>query len=145
MRLTRWPTLLILGAALTGCGGGGGERTMPAPSHQGLMNELPGNKGYFEIGAEDAPGGGRSSAAKKPAENRIVVHFYGTDGTTEMSPAPTDVTVKIGGGDAGSIVPLSPQTQGGFASAPGPFPSAFRGQLNAKLGGEAVNANFMIR
>ncbi len=109
------------------------------------MNELPGNKGYFEIGAEGAPSGGRSSRAKQQVENRIVVHFYGTNGTTDMSPAPTDVTVKIGGGDSRSIIPLSAQTQGGFASAPGQFLSAFRGTLSTKIGDEPVEANFMIR
>jgi hypothetical protein len=74
-----------------------------------------------------------------------VVHFYGPDGTTEMSPAPTDVTIRVGAGDSGLVVPLSPQAQGGFASAPGKFPTAFRGQLDAKIGGEPIEANFMIR
>jgi hypothetical protein len=143
MRPAKWPALLIIGAALTGCGSAGG--TKPASSHQGLMVELPGSKGYFEIGAEGDPGGGRSSRAKKKVENRIVVHFYGTDGTTEMSPAPTDVTVEIGGENSRSTVPLLPATQGGFASAPGDFPYAFRGRLNAKIGGKPLEANFMIR
>jgi hypothetical protein len=143
MRATQWAALSILVAAVTGCGAA--SRTIPAPSHQGLVNELPGNQGYFEIGTEGNTPAGRSSGPKKPVETTIVVHFYGADGTTEMSPAPTEVTVKIGGGDSAKVVPLSPQIKGGFASAPGPFSAGFRGRLNAKIGGEPVEANFMIR
>jgi hypothetical protein len=55
------------------------------------------------------------------------------------------VKIKVGAGDSATVVPLSPQAQGGFASAPGPYPSAFRGTLNATIGGEAIEANFMIR
>jgi hypothetical protein len=109
------------------------------------MNELPGNRGYFEIRAKDESALGRGSRAKKAVENTIFVYFYGPDGTTEMNPAPTDVKVKVGAADSDIVVALSPQAQGGFASAPGPFRSAFRGTLNAMIGGEPIEATFMIR
>jgi hypothetical protein len=143
MRPKTFPALLMVGAALIGCGGP--SRTIPLPSHKGVMNELPGNKGYFEIRANDDSAVGRGSRSKKQVENTIVVYFYGPDGTTEMSPPPGDVKIKVGAGDSVKVVPLSPEAQGGFASAPGPFPSAFRGTLTATIAGESIEANFMIR
>ncbi len=109
------------------------------------MNELPGKKGFFEIQAPADSGGGRATRSEKESQSTIVVHFYGTDGTTELKPAPTDVMVKIGAGDSGPAVPLSSQSLGGFASEPGQYPSSFRGRLSAKIDGEPIEANFMIR
>ncbi len=144
MRTYSSAIVLILGAACGGCGGSAGQ-PVPLPSHQGVMNELPGKKGYFEIQAQGDSGGGRASRSKPQDRRTILVHFYGTDGTTELTPAPTDVTVKLGVGDSSQAVPLSPQSQGGFASTPGAYPSSFRGRLNAKIGGEPIEATFLIR
>ncbi|MHB1562284.1 MAG: hypothetical protein ACYC61_32995, partial [Isosphaeraceae bacterium] len=115
--------------------------------HKGQMTELPGGKGYFENRAKNdaAPAGrGGGRASKKAADVPIVVHFHGPDGSTELSPAPTDVSVRIGG-ESGQVIPLAAQAGGGFASAPGRYPSAFRGTLNAKIDGQPVEAGFVIR
>jgi hypothetical protein len=101
--------------------------------------------GYFEIRDKSDAAPGRSSRSKKPIENTIVVHFYGPDGTIDLSPSPTGVTIKVGAGDSAQVVRLTPQAQGGFASAPGHYPTAFRGTLNANLGGESLETNFMIQ
>ncbi len=147
MRLTRWSfffLMVVLAVATAGCGGGSG-RAMPVAGHKGQMTELPGNKGYFEIRAKnDSAPAGRGRASRKAVEVPIVVHFYGPDGSTELSPAPTDVSVRIGG-ESGQVVPLTAQTGGGFASAPGRFPSGFRGTLSAKIDGELTEVNFVIR
>lgn len=150
MRSKWWPALILmssLAGTIAGCGGGQG-RTIPTAGHKGQMTELPSGQGYFEIRAKNdtAPAGrgGAGRASKKAVEVPIVVHFYGPDGSTELSPAPTDVSVRIGG-ESGQVVPLSAQTGGGFASAPGRYPSAFRGTLSAKIDGQPIEAGFVIR
>jgi hypothetical protein len=134
--------VILMSMALSGCGGRTDQ--VPLASHMGVMTELPGKKGYFEIRARGDDAGARKARTKKTAEHAIVVYFYGPDGSTELSPAPTEVTIKVGVGDSAKVVPLSSQAQGGFASAPGTYPSAFRGTLNATIGGEPIEANFMI-
>jgi hypothetical protein len=108
------------------------------------MFALPDNKGFFEIRTEAGDSKGRSSP-KKVASNSLVVYFYHADGTTELSPAPADVMVKVGAAASSTAVPLAPQTKGGFVSAPAYFPPSFRGQLLAKINGESVETTFVVR
>jgi len=108
------------------------------------MFALPDKKGFFEIKTEGGEPKAEGARAKK-ATNALLVYFYQPDGTTEISPAPTDVTVKIGTGSSSAAVVLAPQAKGGFASAPGHFPSGFRGQLSAKINGEDVETTFVVR
>jgi hypothetical protein len=108
------------------------------------MIALPDKKGYFEFTTE-AGGNVAKGSRSKGGVKSIIVHFYAADGTTEMNPAPTDVTMNVGAGADSPMVTLSPQPSGGFASAPGQYPSGFRGRLKAKIGGEAVETPFMIR
>jgi hypothetical protein len=138
------PILVSLGSVLSGCGGSTAE-LIPLPSHQGTMNELPGKQGYFEIQVQEDAGGERAIPSKQQGPTTIVVYFYGPDGKSEMTPPPSDVKVKLGAGDSSPVVTLSSRSQGGFTSAPGQHPQSFRGQLNAKIGGELVQTNFMIR
>jgi hypothetical protein len=58
MRPQTLAVILIPSVALSGCGRGAGEMR-PATQHQGVMNELPGRKGYFEIRAKGDAVGGR--------------------------------------------------------------------------------------
>jgi hypothetical protein len=143
MRSTIRP-LLLIAVAFGGCGGPSNE-LIPLPSHQGTINELPGKKGYFEVVVEDAAAVDKSPRSGKASPSTIVVYFYGTDGTTELSPPPSHVSIKIGGDGSGNVVPLTPAQQGRFASTPGTYLAAFRGQLKAKIGGEPVEAHFAIR
>jgi len=108
------------------------------------MVALPDKLGFFEIRTEGSVSKAKGSRAKS-VTNSLLVYFYQPDGKTEISPAPTDVMVKVGTGAASSAVALAPQARGGFASSPGHFPSGFRGQLNAKINGEAVETIFVVR
>jgi hypothetical protein len=114
------------------------------------MIALPGNRGYFEIRMQEGRKGARS-ALGKGANNSLVVYFYQPDGRTEMTPAPTEVSVKLGTGSNSQVIPLATQSGSGgaggnsFASLPGHFPSGFRGELSAKINGEDVATTFSIR
>jgi hypothetical protein len=108
------------------------------------MFALPDQKGFFEIRTEGGVPKARGSRAQA-ASNSLVVYFYQPDGTTELRPAPTDVTVKVGTGSGSPVVLLTPQARTGFASPPGHFPSGFRGQLNARINGETVESTFVVR
>jgi hypothetical protein len=144
MRYTVLALLFGLTASLAGCGSS--SEVLPASSHQGKLFALPDRKGFFEIRTEGGTTTGRGSRSKAAA-NSLIVYFYQPDGTTEISPAPTDVTVTIGAGSTGPAVALAPQPKGGFASPPGhfPFASGFRGQLNAKINGETIETTFVVR
>jgi hypothetical protein len=113
------------------------------------MIALPGGKGYFEIKTE---GEGTSRGARKPEhKTQIVAYFYQSDGTTVMSPAPTDVRVKVGQAENSPVVTLTPESKGAeassgrFACKPGPYPEGFQGQLDLKLNGEPIQATFLFR
>ena len=109
------------------------------------MFALPGQKGFFELKTEGGQEKGRGSRGTAALTRSLVVYFYQKDGTTELSPAPTDVAVKVGSGGDRSSVPLAPQANGGFATGPGRFPAGFRGQLTATINGEAVETTFVAR
>ncbi len=144
MRARVWIVSVLLGIASSGCGGS--TSTKPASQHTGLVNELPDKKGFFEIDTRTAAGASakRGTRTKKAVPHPIVVHFYGVDGTTEMSPAPTDVSIRIGG-EGSAEIPLKPQSGGGFSTEPGDYPTAFRGYLKATIDGQAIEAPFLIR
>jgi hypothetical protein len=96
----------------------------------------------------EARGGGRQQQRLA----QVVAYFYQPDGTTEMSPAPTDVTVKAGTGDKSPVLSLSPDAKTGdpksagrFASKPDSIREGFEGALKAKINGEPVEASFLIR
>ena len=109
------------------------------------MLTLPGSRGFAEVlidsGATD---GGKSRTQSK---TRIVAYFYQPDGTSELSPGPSDVKVKVGTAEKSPVLDLSPlpKESGMFASEPGTFPDGFRGELDAKLSGESVQIPFTIR
>jgi hypothetical protein len=90
----------------------------------------------------------RAIARVGPPDTTFFI-FYQPDGTSAMSPAPTDLRVKLGTGSDSPVVPLEPQAKtgdgSGFASPPGFYPSGFRGQLEAKINGEPVEVTFVVR
>jgi len=135
-------TITLLGS-FAGCSGW--KEPIPATLHNGAMFALPGKKGFFEVNVRgDAPAA--RGVRAKGVKNAIIVYFYQLDGTTPMSPAPTNVTVKVATGDAIPAVTLSTQSSdGGFVSSPGHFPAGFRGQLSATIDGEDVESPFLIR
>jgi hypothetical protein len=110
------------------------------------MATVPGGKGYAElvVGPATGPGGARKGAQ---AKSQIAAFFYQSDGSTEMSPAPTDVKVKVGTAAGSPTFALTPQPtdKGKFASEPADLPEGFRGQLEATINGESVQVAFAIR
>jgi hypothetical protein len=64
-----------------------------------------------------------------------------------MSPAPTDVKVTIGPAGSGTVANLTPQSTepGKFASEPGDYPDALRGQIDLMHDGKPVQATFAFR
>lgn len=141
--------VLALGSETMIAGCGGSSAPVPVAPHSGAMFPLPDNKGFFEIRTE---GGGRSArgARSKAAKTPFLVFFYQADGVTEMTPPPTDVTVRIGTTEKGTSIALTPQTKGAtggvpFAAPPDNYPDAFRGELTAKINGESVEASFLFR
>ena len=131
--------LLLLPAGLNfGCGGSPAVSKFAAPPHGGNIVELPGGTGHVELKseAEALPKGGRSTKLK----SRIFAYFYQPDGTPGMKPAPTNVKLSLGSSGAGGIVNLvaQPTDPGQFASEPGDYPDALRGQIDFELDGKPV-------
>jgi hypothetical protein len=139
--------VLVSALVLCGCNGRATMGTpLPAAPHGGQILELPGGKGFAELLTErGAPPGKGAKAA--PSKTRLLAYFYQPDGSTALTPAPSDVKVHLGAAGSGTDVKLTPQTTpaGLFASEPGQFPDALRGQIDLTLGGESVQAPFMFR
>jgi hypothetical protein len=151
MRSAAYLLSCLLLCGLPGCAPSPSSQSNgPAASHGGTLISLPGGKGFVEIMTEES--GGLGGGARQQRATQIVAYFYQNDGSTEMSPPPTDVTVKVGTADNSPVVSLSPSAKAGepkksakFASQPGPFREGFQGQLSAKINGEPVEAKFLIR
>jgi hypothetical protein len=110
------------------------------------MTAVPGGKGFAEVMVGPATGAGGARKGQQ-LKSQIAAFFYQSDGTSEMSPAPTDVTVKVGTGASSPTLTLTPQPKdkGKFASEPADLPEGFRGQLEAKVDGQPVQVPFVIR
>jgi hypothetical protein len=139
--------VLVAALFFGGCSSGGPSSgtSLPAAPHGGQILELPGGKGFAELFTErGAPAKGAKAA---PAKTRLLAYFYQPDGSTALTPAPSGVKVHLGAAESGKDVTLTPQTTpaGLFASEPGQFPDALRGQIDLTLGGESVQAPFMFR
>ena len=121
--------------------------TKPAPGG-GAMFPLPGNAGFVAVSTESAPPS-RGAKAKRHAAT-IVARFYQPDGTTPITPAPTDVSVKIGVADDSPSVALagSPgeeRMSSRFASPLGDYPDGIQGSISAKIDGRTVEVPFSAR
>jgi hypothetical protein len=131
---------------LAGCGGSSLSGSAPTAPHGGIMAEIPGGKGFAEVMVGTASGG-KGVRKGQQVKSEIAAYFYQADGTTEMSPPPTDVKVKVGTGAGSPTFGLAPQPKekGKFASEPAELPEGFRGQLEATVNGEPVSVGFAIR
>jgi len=140
--------LLSLACAACGCGLGGGSQTatLPSPQHGGNIVPLPGGKGFAELLIDHGTALPQRKA-KLGSPARLFAYFYQPDGSATLSPAPSDVKVRLGGVDHGKDVKLTPQTTpaGLFASEPAQFPVELRGQLELTLGAESLQEQFMFR
>ena len=134
--------VLCWAVVLGGCGGTGSTSTagLPAPQHGGNIVTLSGEKGFAELMID-------KGTTKGASKTRLLAYFYAPDGTSALTPAPTDVKVRLGSADSGKDVKLTSQTAppGLFASEPGQFPDELRGQIELTLGGESLQTPFMFR
>jgi hypothetical protein len=131
---------------VAGCAGGSSSApTTPNPAHGGHMFALPDDRGFVEIKSDREPA---SRGSRKPATGaRIMAYFYMPDGTTRMTPAPSEVKIKMGTDANSSSVALAPQPKDAalYASEPGPYSEGLRGELEAKINGDPVRVPFLFR
>lgn len=129
---------LILGAA-TGCGGAsrlpdGG----PPPPHQGNLVRLPGSKQYVEVVQKKA------GSPTTPMTGEVSFYFLNEDGTTPISPAPTNGSLEVGK----KKIALKPE--GDALVTPSGPPLLARsagvdGVLSVELDGKTVNVPLGLR
>ena len=83
--------VVLVAFVCEGCGDGSvpAATSMPRP-HGGTTLRLPDDLGYAELVNEPEPTG-----AREGDKTALVVYFLSPDGTTAMSPAPSEVTAKV--------------------------------------------------
>jgi len=147
----RKPLLFLLCASfwplVIGCDS---KAPLPEKQHLGALFPLPDGKGYFEIKTQaGAAGRGGRAPRTKTTGKPFLVYFYQADGITAMSPAPSDVVIKLGSSEKNTTITLTPEPGESagtvFSAPPGQYPEAFRGELSATINGQAVTAPFMFR
>jgi hypothetical protein len=140
------PVLVLACAAVAGCGGGSPKELPVAKSaHGGTIVTLPNDRGFAEILVDSESA--KDRARKAQVKSRLVAYFYQSDGSSALSPDPTDVKIQIGMGGDGRLVDLAKESKeaGKFASAAGAYPDGFAGQLRASLDGQAVEVPVRVR
>jgi hypothetical protein len=135
--------VLCWALVLGGCGGPGvtSATVLPAAPHGGNIVALSGGKGFAELMID------KGSHVKGASKTRLLAYFYAPDGTSALTPAPSDVKVRLGSADRGMDVKLTSQGSpaGLFVSEPGQFPDELRGQIELTFGGEPLQTPFMFR
>ena len=143
--------VLVSLGSIIGCGGNTGdmvEAEKPSPVG-GAMIRLPQNTGLVAIKTEapDAPRAGK----KKSRATSIVAIFFDNDGSTPMSPPPTEVIFELEALNAKAPQPKpvtlepDPAAPNRFVSAAGVFPGGVAGKLRAKIGGKDIEEEFSAR
>jgi hypothetical protein len=140
-----YAVIFALFCACAGCSSSPKELPVAKPAHGGTMVPLPGERGFAEIVIDAPPA--QKRADKAEVKQRIVAYFFEPDGTTAMSAGPSDVKLRIGTGENGRVVNLAPEPKeaGKYVSEAGAYPDGFSGQLEATLGGEAVQVPVQVR
>jgi hypothetical protein len=134
--------ILLAPGVILGCGGSPSTIDVRLPVDGGAMIRLPGNRGFFAIKTEGpSDAGGRK---KKNQATTIVATFYQADGVTPMSPAPTDVVLKLGAEGSAMPVTLTADTKdlNRFTSSPGLYSQGLQGTVHLKISGEDVEESF---
>lgn len=151
---SRFAILVWLAGGLGFVGLGCGTSTTPSPPapkdaptvgpHQGTAFALPNGSGLVEIVNEPEP-----SDRGKAASTAIVAYFLQPDGRTALSPAPTNVKVRLDvGKDSAANLDLKPEPKSGdpasaarFTTKTGPYALPdIRGELSATVGGSDFKA-----
>jgi hypothetical protein len=122
----------------------------PAAQHGGSMFSLSNGGGFVELLVKGQ--GEPKRRTRQVRQVQYTAYFYQEDGTTPMSPPPTEVRLKIGTADKATAVSFEPpaQSEGAapasmFVSKLGSYPDGFQGELEAKIDGAPVTADIMIR
>jgi hypothetical protein len=148
--IQRWVALFSLGI-VTGCGVEPGTQVQavkPSPVG-GAMVRLPHDVGLVAIKTEVAQPDRAVKAKSKAA--KIVAVFFKNDGSTPMTPPPTEVSFELDSfrskTPATKFVTLDadPTTPSRFVSAPGNFPGGLEGKIRAKIDGQEVEELFSAR
>jgi hypothetical protein len=153
MRSISFGFVLFSAATIVGCGGPSADQAAAAkPSPVGgAMVRFPHDAGFVAINTETA---GPSRAAKtKPRETKIVAVFFTNDGSTPMTPPPTDVVFELEslpsktGKPSLNTVSLEadPATPNRFVSAAGSFPGGVAGKIRVKIQGQDFEESFSAR
>jgi hypothetical protein len=140
----------VLLGSIAGCGDSKSAAPAKASPSGSTLVSLPGDRGCFEIKTEFEPAPRGARGAGRSA--KILASFYQADGTTPMSPLPTEVSVMVGSADSGKTIALSPigdtsksKSPLQFSSAAGDYPETLRGTLSATVNGEKLEAPFTAR
>ena len=151
MRPTRLSLASLLLASVVGCGGQSGthvETVKPSPVG-GAMVRLPRNAGLVAIKTEAADS---SRAVKaKPRATKIVAVFFENDGSTPMTPPPTEVVFELESlrsktADLKTVsLEADPTTPNRFVSAASSFPGGIAGKLRVKIDGQDLEESFSAR
>jgi hypothetical protein len=145
-----WLVLFSLGSII-GCGADSStqvETVKPSPVG-GAMVRLPQNAGLVAIKTETADPS-RAGKAKLRAE-KIIAVFFENDGSTPMTPPPTEVVFELESfrsktADSKTVsLEADPTTPNRFVSAASRFPGGLEGKIRVKIDGQDLEESFSAR
>jgi hypothetical protein len=151
MRSIRLGLVVFSLGSIIGCGAGSGTQVAtvkPSPVG-GAMVRLPNGAGLVAIKTETADPS-RAVKAKLRA-TKIVAVFFKTDGSTPMTPPPTEVAFELESFRSKTAAVKSvtleadPTTPNRFVSAASSFPGGLEGKIRVKIDGQDLEESFSAR
>ena len=113
------------------------------------MVRLPNDAGLVAIKTETADPS--RAVKKKPQATKIVAVFFKNDGSTPMTPPPTEVVFELESlrSKTADLKPVTleadPTTPNRFVSAASSFPGGVAGKLRVKIDGQDLEESFSLR
>jgi hypothetical protein len=150
MRLFCLCIVLFSLGSIIGCGAESGTHVAavkPSPVG-GAIVRLPHDAGLVAIKTETAD---PSRAVKTKLRAKIVAVFFENDGSTPMTPPPTEVVFELEilrskTADLKTVTLLAdPTTPNRFVSAASSFPGGVAGKLRVKIDGQDLEESFSAR
>ena len=149
MRSMCFSLVLFSVGSLIGCGANSGSQTgvvKPSPVG-GAMVRLPNDAGLVAIKTENAEA---SRAAKtKVRPTKIVAVFFQNDGSTPMTPPPTQVVFELESLRSNDLKTVTmeadPATPNRFVSVASTFPGGVAGKIRMKIDGQDLEESFSAR
>ncbi len=142
--------LLFLGPII-GCGAQSGTQVAtdkPSPVG-GAMLRLPHDAGLVAIKTE--PANPSQKVKTKLRSEKIVAVFFENDGSTPMTPPPTEVVFEVESSRSKSVdqktvtLEADPTTPNRFVSAASSFPGGLEGRIRVKIDGRDLEESFSAR